>query len=199
VPDPSGEFVLVADLGIDALVLYVREEVRERPLLQVDRVATPPGSGPRHVGFSPDGRFAFVVHEMSNDVASYRLHRRGELEHVSTAPTVPEAFQGDSAAADLHVHPSGRYLYASNRGHDSIAVIEVHEQGHLEWAGCTAAGGGNPRGFALTPDGAFLVAAGAAGDTLTAFRIDESSGELQPTGASASVPSPVCVGITAGV
>jgi 6-phosphogluconolactonase len=197
VPDPSNRFVLVADLGSDAVVLYLREEMAERPLREVARAAARPGSGPRHAAFSPDGRLAFVIHEMSNTVACYRVEPRGGLERVSEVSALPADFQDGSAAADLHVHPSGRHVYGSHRGHDSIAVLRVDEQGSLELQRCVPAGGGNPRGFALTPDGSFLVCASAAEDRLTAFRVDPETGDWEPAGSTEGVPSPVCVHIPA--
>jgi 6-phosphogluconolactonase len=194
VPHPNGELVLVCDLGIDAVVLYLREQMQERFLREVDRVAAEPGSGPRHAGFSPDGRFAFVVHEMSNKVDSYRVHGEGRLERVDRTSALPTDLpQGESAAADLHVHPSGRFLYTSNRGHDSISVLRVGQQGHLQLLRCVPAGGGNPRGFALTPDGRFLVAGLAAEDRVAVFAIDPDTGDLEPTGHRAEVPGPVCI------
>jgi 6-phosphogluconolactonase len=195
VPHPSGEFVLMTDLGIDALVLYAREELHERPLAEVDRAETPAGSGPRHAAFSPDGRFAFIVHEMSNDVASYRVHSEGRLGRVASVSALPADFAGDSAAADLHVHPSGRFLYASHRGHDSVAVLQVDEQGRPHLVRCVPAGGGNPRSLALTPDGRFLVVASAEAGRLTVLRIDNDTGDLEMTGQAATVASPVCVDV----
>ncbi len=193
---PNNRFVIVCDLGLDRVFTYALDPATARLTPgPVPFVATAPGAGPRHAAFSTDGRHVFVINEMGNTLVSYRYNTAtGVLLPVDTQPTLPAGFTGDSSTAEVRVHPNGRFVYGSNRGHDSIAIFAFDSAtGHLTPRGHVSTGGRNPRNFALSPDGAWLVAANQNSDTLTVFQVDPTTGALTPTAAKASVPMPVCV------
>jgi len=153
------------------------------------------GAGPRHFALSPTGKFAYVVSEMgrtvtvfSNDAAS------GKLQRLQTISTLPKDFTGRNDDAEIEIHPSGRFLYASNRGHESVAVYAVDaDKGTLTLVEITPTGGKEPRSFEIDPTGKFLFAANQKSDNIVVFRIDDKTGRLTPTGKVLNVPSPVCV------
>jgi len=194
--DPTGRFAFVPDLGLDKLVIYRFDALRgtlhpnATPSLDVE-----PGAGPRHLAFHPDGRFAYLVNELGSTVAALSYDgSAGTFERLQTVRTLPEGHRGESTCADIHVAPSGRFVYASNRGHDSIAIHRIDAQrGTLDLVGHHATNGKTPRSFAIDPAGRFLVAANQDSDSIVSFRIDADSGKLQPTGQAAHVPTPVCV------
>jgi 6-phosphogluconolactonase len=155
-----------------------------------------PGSGPRHIAFGRGGGFVYVNNEMKSTVTTYGYDRaRGALKEVQTLSTLPEGFDGSkNSTAEIAVHPSGRFVYVSNRGHDSIAVYRVDGRtGKLTDAGHQSTQGKTPRNFAIAPGGRFLVAANQGTDNVVVFRVEEGSGALAPTGTVAPVPTPVCV------
>jgi len=193
---PDNRFVIVCDLGLDRVFTYALEAAAAKLTPgPAPFVATAAGAGPRHAAFSPDGRHVFVINEMGNTLVSYRYDTAtGALTAIDTQPTLPGDFTGDSTTAEVRVHPNGRFVYGSNRGHDSIAVFAFDPAtGRLTPRGHTPTGGRNPRNFALSPNGAWLVAANQNSDTLTVFKVDPATGALTPTGGKASVPMPVCV------
>lgn len=193
---PDSRFVIVCDLGLDKVFSYALDAATARLTpAAVPFVATAPGAGPRHSAFSPDGRFVFVINEMGNTLVSYRYAAAtGALTPVDTQPTLPAGFTGESTTAEVRVHPNGRFVYGSNRGHDSIAVFGFDAAtGQLTPLEHVPTGGKNPRNFALSPDGAWLVAANQNSDSLTVFRVDPATGRLTATAHRASVPMPVCV------
>jgi len=193
---PDNRFVIVCDLGLDRVFTYALDPATAGLAPgPAPSVATAPGAGPRHAAFSPDGRHVFVINEMGNTLVSYRYDSAtGALTPIDTQPTLPADFAGDSTTAEVRVHPNGRFVYGSNRGHDSIAVFAFDPAtGRLTPRGHTPTGGRNPRNFALSPDGAWLVAANQNTDSLTVFKVDLSTGILTPAPGKASVPMPVCV------
>lgn len=195
--DAANKIAVAADLGLDKLVLY-RFDPEKHALRPHDPpyVEIAPGSGPRHFAFHPDGRHAYTNNEISSTVTAFAYDPdRGTLETLQTVPTLPADFDGSrNSTAEIAVHPSGRFLYVSNRGHDSIAAYTIDpETGRLTPAGHTPTGGKNPRNFALDPTGRFLLAANQDSDSVVAFRIDEQTGQPEPTGSTASVPKPVCL------
>ena len=196
VVSPDNRFVLAADLGLDRVFAY-RLDPKAGGLVEGDPPfsAIAPGSGPRHLGIRPDGRFAYVLNEMLSSVGAYRYDvGRGTLEHVQTVSTLPEAFTADNSGAEIAVHSSGNFLYTSNRGHDSIAIFRIDaEKGTLTAVDRVSTQGKTPRNFAIDPTGRFLVAANQNSGTLVIFRIDQQTGNLTPTGATVQVPSPVSV------
>ena len=188
--DPSEQFLLVPDLGLDRIVIYDRDPdgrlaARRAP------ATLPPGSGPRHFAFAPDGRRGFVVNELASTLCAFRWEA-GSLALEGCASTLPEGWSGASTCADIHVSPDGRFVYASNRGHDSIAAFGI-EGRSLRLVGITPTGGKTPRNFAIDPSGRFLYAANMGSGTIVTFRIDAGTGALEAAGPVLEVPAPVCV------
>ncbi|MFI5356406.1 MAG: lactonase family protein [Opitutales bacterium] len=193
---PDDRFVLVCDLGLDRVFTYALDAAHAQLTpANPPFVATAPGAGPRHSAFSPDGRFVFVINELASTLVSYRYTvATGALAPLDTVSTLPAGFAGESSCAEVRVHPNGRFVYGSNRGHDSIAVFAfAATTGKLSLVEITPTGGRNPRNFALSPDGRWLVAANQNSDSLTVFRVDAATGHLTPVPGGASVPLPVCV------
>jgi 6-phosphogluconolactonase len=194
--DKANRFAFAADLGLDKVLIY-RFDKAKGTLTPNDppAVALPPGSGPRHFAFHPDGRHAYVINELTSTITALAYDpERGALEPLQTVSTLPSDFKGNTTTAEVQVHPSGKFLYGSNRGHDSIAVFTVDgATGKLTPAGHQGEGIKTPRNFGIDPTGAFLLVANQGAGTVVAFRIDARTGALTPTGSVAEVPTPVCV------
>ena len=193
--DPSGRHLLVCDLGLDRVMVYDFDGETGRfapsafPHAQVSS-----GAGPRHLDFTPDGRHALVINEVDSTLTAFRWDAdRGALFVTDTRSTLPEGYEGDTTCAHVLVHPSGRFAYGSNRGHDSIAIFAVQGSGKIVPTGHVPTGGRTPRNFALSPDGAWLLAANQNSDTITGFRVDAATGSLEPTGDVAHTNKPVCI------
>ncbi|MFQ5734188.1 MAG: lactonase family protein, partial [Planctomycetaceae bacterium] len=153
-----------------------------------------PGGGPRHFSFHPSARFAYVCNEISSSVTAFQYDAKaGTLTPTQTISTLPKPVQGNSTA-EVQVHPSGRFLYVSNRGHNSIAMFRIDQRnGRLTAIGHESTQGKTPRNFGIDPTGRFLLAANQATNNIVVFRIDRKTGRLKPTGHSVEIPSPVCV------
>jgi 6-phosphogluconolactonase len=194
-PAPDGRLVHVADLGVDRLAAYRLTAAGQAiPAPEAD-VSTRPGSGPRHLAFTPDGRLALLVHEMDNSVSALLSGPDGELRETCTLSTLPDGVE-HSACADVRVHSSGRFAYASNRGHDSIAIFAVDPAtGRLEARGHAPTHGRTPRSFAIDPTGSVMVVANQGSDELVCFRVDLDNGTLSPIGDPLPCPGPICVQI----
>ncbi|GAC1469549.1 MAG: lactonase family protein [Isosphaeraceae bacterium] len=195
--DSSGRFAFVADLGLDKVLIY-RFDPRQGKIAPNDPPAAdlPPGSGPRHFAFHPGGRFAYAINELNSTVTGWSYDPElGKLSEPRSVSTLPAAgFQGENYPAEVQVHPSGKFLYGSNRGHHSIVVYSIdQETGQLTYVENESQGIKTPRGFAIDPSGAFLLVANQDSDTIVIFRIDPSTGKLTPTGHSVKVARPVCV------
>jgi 6-phosphogluconolactonase len=199
--DPAGRFAFVADLGLDKVFVY-RFDPAKGTLTANDppSVSVAPGSGPRHFAFHPSGKFAYVINEMRSTVTAFNYDaQRGVLAVLATkAPdtvsTLPADFKGENTTAEVQVHPSGKFLYGSNRGHDGIAIFAIDPaSGSLTALGHESTGGRTPRNFGIDPDGMFLLAANQDSDTIHVFRIDQQTGKLAATGQSIDIPMPVCV------
>lgn len=194
--DPAGRFALAADLGADKVFAY-RLGAADGSLTPADPPAATarPGAGPRHLAFAPDGRFAYVNNELASTITVYKYDaERGRLSELQTTSSLPEEFKESNTTADVHVHPSGRFLYCSNRGHDSIAIFTIDRQtGRLTAAGHESTRGQTPRGFGIDPSGAWLVAANQKSNSLVVMAIDPRTGALKPNGRTAEAPCPVCV------
>jgi len=158
-------------------------------------LAVRPGAGPRHLVFHPSGRFAYLINELDSTILALSYDGgEGTFKEQQVVPTLPEGFSGESACADVQVAPSGAFLYASNRGHDSIVIYRVDQQtGALTCVGHSPTGGKTPRHFGIDPTGRYLLAANQDSDTIVTFRIDQQTGSLLPTGHVTPVPTPVCV------
>ena len=194
--DAANHFAVAADLGLDKVLVY-RFDVAKGTLAPgpAPLVSVKPGAGPRHFDFHPNGRFAYVINEIDSTVTALSYDAgRGELKRLHTLPTLPAGFEGNNSTADVHVHPTGKFLYGSNRGHNSIVIFSIDAKtGRLTHVGHQSTQGSTPRNFGIDPTGTYLLAANEATGTIVVFRIDPKTGKLQPTGNVTSVPSPVCV------
>lgn len=194
--DAAGRFAVVADLGLDKILVY-RFDAAKGQLTPNDppwaRVA--PGAGPRHFAFHPTGRYGYVINELSSTVTAFRYDApRGILRLLQTVSTLPEGFDGENTTAEIQVHPSGKFLYGSNRGHDSIVAFAIDAStGRLARIGHESTQGKTPRNFGIDPTGSYLLAANQATNNVVVFHIDAETGVLRPTGQSLAVPMPVCV------
>lgn len=191
--DASGKWLVSADLGNDKLEFYQYNEAAaqfqeaEKPF-----VAMEPGAGPRHFTFSPDGQFIYVMNELNSTVSV--LKKQGEhFELQESVSALPAGFAGDSYGADIHLSADGRFVYSSNRGHNSIAVFGREPDGSIRLIETVSVEGEWPRNFALTPNGSFLLVANQHSNNVTVFRVDPQAGTLSYTGKSVDIPNPVCL------
>ena len=192
VPDPSGRWALSADLGADRIYVYSVDGAAA----PTPSVAVRPGTGPRHMAFDRSGRFLYVVGELDLSLTTYRFDpATGALSPLRTDPLVEDpAAGGDRTGADVHLAPSGRFLYASVRGADVIAVFAVDAAtGALTFVERVPTGGHWPRNFGLDPSGRFLLVANQRSSSLVGFRVDPATGRLTSSGVRVEVPAPVCV------
>jgi len=193
---PDDRFAFVADLGIDKVMIY-KVDVEKGTIVANDPAFAKlkPGAGPRHFAFAPNGKYAYVINELHCTVTAFAYEpTSGALTEIQTIPTLPEAFDGSNSCAEVRVHPSGRFLYGSNRGHDSIAVYRINRRkGTLTLVEHETAGIKTPRNFNIDPTGKFCLVANQGSDSVVVFRIDRKTGTLEPTGNKISVGRPVCV------
>jgi 6-phosphogluconolactonase len=195
---PGNRFAYVPDLGLDQVLIY-RFDPAKGSLERNDPpyAALPPGSGPRHLAFHPNGRLAFVINELTCTIVAFEVDAaRGGLTPVHTVSTLPEGetVQKGYSTAEVVVHPSGRFVYGSNRGHDTIVAFSLDEKtGRLTHVQHEKTQGSTPRNFAIDPTGAFLLAANQRSDSVVVFRIDQQTGRLAPAGHTIQVGSPVAV------
>lgn len=192
----DNRFVLVPDLGLDEVLIY-RFNAAKGSLSPNDPAfaKTAPGAGPRHVAVHPTGRFVYVVNEMQSTVSafSYDAHA-GSLRHIETLTTLPKDFTGQNSTAEILTDAKGRFLYLSNRGHDSIAVFAINSHnGTLSSIQDALTGGKTPRNFAIDPTGRWLFAANQESNTITLFRVDSHTGRLTRTQSVLRTGKPVCV------
>ena len=194
-PDPANRFVLACDLGLDQVLVY-RFDPAKPSLVPNDPpfVSVKPGSGPRHLAFHPSGRFVFLSSEMGSTLTAFAYDaKRGVLKELQTLLTLPENFAGAKSGAELQVHPNGKFVYASNRGHDSIAVFAFDaSEGKLTCVENQPTQGKTPRHFAIDPTGQWLLAENQDSGSVVVFHIDAKTGRLSPTGQSVSVGAPTC-------
>lgn len=191
---PDQRFVFVPDLGMDRIVGY-RIDAGAGKLEPHGETAVQPGAGPRHLVFHPNGKYVYVINELDSTVTSFLYEASaGTMEKLEIVSTLPAGFEGENACAEIQISPDGKYVYGSNRGHDSIVVYAVDpDSGTLTPVDFTSTRGGHPRHFSLSPDGAFLIAANRDTDNLVVFRVDRSTGKLEFTGHTAQASKPVCV------
>jgi 6-phosphogluconolactonase len=191
----DNRFMLAADLGLDEVLIYKFDAAKgsltpnDPPYGKVK-----PGSGPRHFAFHPSGKYAYAINEMASTVTAFHWdHTRGSLEEFQVVSTLPKNFTGHSSTAEIAIDKKGRFLYGSNRGHDSIAVFAIGSDGKLTPIEHTSTQGRTPRNFALDPTGAYLFAANQDSNNVILFHVDPQSGRLTPTGQAMEAGSPVCV------
>lgn len=192
---PDNRFVLACDLGIDKVLVYQFDSVSG--LLQHSNDAVlAPGSGPRHLDFHPNGRFVYVMNELTVTIAAFAYTAGdGTMSQVQSLSTLPQGYKGSKSGAEVFVHPTGKFVYTSNRGHDSIAIFAVDDStGMLTLVGLESTRGKTPRSFVIDPSGTFLLVANQDSGTVTGFRIDAQAGTLGYL-YSVTVPNPVCLKI----
>jgi 6-phosphogluconolactonase len=194
--DRSERYAMVADLGIDKVMIYDFNRTTGKLVAANQPWATlKPGAGPRHLSLHPDGEYAYVINELDSTVTVFKYDGdEGTLSEVDSVSTLPAGFSGTSYCADVHVSPSGKFLYGSNRGHDSIVTFAIDERtGKLSQLDHTSTEGKWPRNFVIDPTGSFLLVANQRTDNVVTFRIDARTGRLSPTGYVAEIPAPVCL------
>jgi 6-phosphogluconolactonase len=193
---PDNRFAIVVDLGLDELLVY-RFDAKtgsltpnNPPYAKLD-----PGAGPRHIAFHPNGKFAYVVNELQSSITTFTYDgSRGALQKLTTVTTLPKGFSGSNDAAEIKVHPSGKFLFASNRGHDSIAVFSIDSHtGTLTLVDHFSTQGKTPRNFEIDPTGKLLFVANQDTDNIVVFRINPNNGRLTSNGQILHVPAPVCL------
>lgn len=201
VPSPDNRYLFVPDLGNDEIVGY-RIKPKKGKLKQLNRstLGVKKGVGPRHFVFHPNGRFAFVAEELTSSVSALAYQKKkGVLTHLQRASTLPEGFEGKTKVADIRIHPNGKWLYVSNRGHNSLAIFEVNPlTGAIKGAGHEPTQGDFPRGFMITENGKFLLVANRNSDNIVIFEINPDTGQLKDTGKKILMPSPVSLAMKRG-
>jgi 6-phosphogluconolactonase len=188
---PNGDYICAVDLGIDAVKFY---RFNKGVLHAEDRftVKLRPGSGPRHIVFRKQGQFFYIIHELSSEIAVFQKIE-GQYRLIQCLSTLPTDFKGKNFSAALHSSPNGRFMYASNRGHDSIAAYQIDDGGVLTLCGIYSVQGHGPRDFAIEPNGNYLLAANEKSNEVVALKIDSDSGALIPTGSRIELHSPTCI------
>jgi len=193
-PDPTNRFAIAVDLGLDKLLIY-EMDVERGKLHKHAEVNVHAGAGPRHLTFHPNGRYACLLNELDSTLISFRYHSdTGAFEELQTVPTLLKDFQGENLCADLHISPDGKFLYVSNRGHDSLSCFFIDENtGQLTYRNHTSTAGHEPRNFAIDPGGTFLLVANQKTDTIVTFKRDGATGQLSRSGHEVHVSMPVCI------
>jgi 6-phosphogluconolactonase len=194
-PDAAGRFAIVSDLGLDRIVSYRIDAASGRLQAGSTPVSLPAGAGPRRFAFHPDGRHGYSINELDSTITALAYEPgSGTLTSLQTVSTLPSGFTGSNSTAEVAVSADGRFLYGSNRGHDSLAIFAIDgATGRLSLVGHEPTRGRHPRHFAIDPTGAYLIAANRDSDNLAVFRIERQTGRLVPVGEPIRVPRPVCV------
>ncbi len=195
-PSPDGRFAFAADLGLDKIMIYKLDSATGKLDANTPESAkVKAGAGPRHLTFHPDGKFAYVISELDETMTVYAYNAKsGALTEIQQISTLPDDFKGVSWCAEVRVHPNGKFLYGSNRGHDSIVIYKIDpEKGTLTLSGFQNAGIKNPRNFNLDPSGRFCIVANQDSGSVCTFRVDPETGALEPAGKPISIGKPVCV------
>jgi 6-phosphogluconolactonase len=195
--DNKNRFAIACDLGADKVFNYKFDDKSGKLELNQSQNFYQPkaGAGPRHFTFHQSGKFAFLINELDCTITSLAVDEEsGLLTEVQTVPTLPKGFSGANTCADIHISPNGKFLYGSNRGHDSLVVYKIDEKtGSLSYVEHALTGGKTPRNFTIAPNGKFLLAANQNSDSIKVFKIGEKSGKLTATVNSATVSTPVCL------
>jgi 6-phosphogluconolactonase len=194
--DPANRFAFACDLGLDKILSF-RFDAAKGKLTPNNPpfVTVKAGAGPRHMVFRPDGRFAYVVNELNSSITAFSYDAKaGLLKELQTISTLPDYFDGANTAAEIGMNPSGKYLYVSNRGHNSVVLFGIdNDKGTLSFIEEQGTGGNKPRHFGIQPSAKHLAIANQDSDTVLVCRIDAGNGRLKPSGVFASVGAPVCV------
>jgi 6-phosphogluconolactonase len=195
-PDPANRYALANDLGLDRVYVYRFDPIKGLLAPNDPPFATlPAGSGPRHLVFAANGKFVYSINELNSTITAFTYDAgHGTLDEVQTVSTLPKDFAGKSSCAELLIHPSGKYLYGSNRGDDSIVQFAIDEPtGKLTLVGHTPTAGKTPRSFAIDPTGHWLIAANQDSNSLIEFKLDAETGKLKPTDVKYEMGAPVYV------
>jgi len=193
---PDNRYAYVADLGIDKIMIYALDAEKGTLLPSNPPSANlKPGAGPRHFAFAPNGKQAYVINELHCTITAFDYKpATGSLTEIQTVTTLPKDFDGSNSCAEVRVHPAGKFLYGSNRGHDSIAVYRIDRaNGKLTFVEHETADIKTPRNFNIDPTGKFCLVANQGADSVVVFRIDQKTGALEPTGNKIALASPVCI------
>ena len=192
--DLDYNFVFSPDLGTDKVMIYGLDP-DTAVLTPHGEASVPPGSGPRHIEFHPNRKFAYVINEMGNTITAFAYDgSAGTLTAIETVTTLPDGYDEVSHTADIHITDDGRYLYGSNRGHDSLAMYAVDgDSGRLTLLGIVPTGGENPRNFGIDPTNSFVLVGNQSSDTVTYHRLDPDTGLLHLSGVVAEIPMAVCL------
>ncbi|MFB6218871.1 MAG: lactonase family protein [Halobacteriaceae archaeon] len=193
-PGPENRLAYVPDLGTDEIRVYDLDldGGRLRPA-DPPAVELAPGAGPRHFDVHPTGEYAYVINELADTITAFERDGEGRLAPTGTVSTLPDGFEGQTKTADIHVHPSGEFLYGSNRGHDSIAVFDISTPASPERVAIEPTRGEWPRNFALGPDGEYLFVENRDTDDVTTFEVDPDTGGIDPNGEVADCGAPICM------
>jgi 6-phosphogluconolactonase len=191
----NNKHAYIADLGNDKIRIFDFDAERglltanNQPFLELEK-----GAGPRHFTFSKDDKFGYSINELNSSISVFGINENGALQLIQNISSLPDGFTDKNSAADIHLHPSGKFLYASNRGHNSIAAFKIDENsGKLEGIGYTSTFGKTPRNFAISPEGSYLYAANQDSNTISIFKIDPENGELIPHLEPLETKTPVCI------
>lgn len=192
--DNTGRWVIACDVGMDHLYVY-RFDAASRTLGTGKRFRTPPGRAPRHSAFHPRLPYFFITNERESILSSFRFDsKNGDVHPIGTIPSIPAGFKERNALADIRLHPNGKFVYASNRGHDSLAIARIEpETGRMTPVDIASTLGGNPREFDFEPSGKFLFVGNQTTNQMVTFAVDPETGKVTPTGARMDVPKPACV------
>ena len=195
VVSPDNRYAYTADLGLDQVLCYKLDPATAKLTPNTPAFAkTPAGAGPRHLTFHPNGKRLYVINELLNSITVFDYDSAtGALTEKQTIPTLPKDFTGTSYCADLKITPDGRYLYGTNRGHDSIAAYRIEDDGRLSLVAIEPSLGKGPQNLAITKDGQWLLCANMPGKNVAVFQIDGTTGRLKPTGEPVSQLSPACI------
>jgi 6-phosphogluconolactonase len=194
--DPTNRFALVADLGLDKLFVYrFNSETGSLDPNDPPFVAVSPGSGPRHIAFHPNGKFVYLINEMACTIITFGWDSAtGKLTELQTSSTLPSDFKGKNACAEIEVYPNGKFLYASNRGHESLAVFAIDSTtGKISLLEHIPTQGHSPRNFTFDPTNKWLIVTNHNSDNAVVFKVDEKSGHLTPVGKPVPIVYPFCV------
>ncbi len=195
IPSANGKLLYVSDLGIDKVMIYRVQDNGKLAAASSPYVQNTAGSGPRHFVIHPNNDFAYSAEELSSTVAAFRIDKStGALSAIQRIPMLPEAFAERNTAADIHVSPDGKFLYASNRGHESLVIYKIDRgNGKLRLVGHQNTGGKHPRNFMIDRRGEYLMTANRDTDNIVVFKRDKSTGKLSPTGEEMKVPAVICL------
>jgi 6-phosphogluconolactonase (cycloisomerase 2 family) len=194
--DSSGRYLLVTDKGFDKIFVFRFDDQQGKLVAnEIPSVAVEPGAGPRHLAFHPNGSYIYAINELNSTVTTFSYDNiRGVLQPIQAISTLPADFTGKNTGAELKIAPSGKFLYGSNRGHDSIVVFEIDQlSGMLKPVQWESSGGKTPRYFNLDPAGRYLYACNQDSNTIVTFKVDQLTGRLSPTGQITEIGSLVCL------